>query len=371
MTSAAHADAAAALRAEFPVLATTGYLNAGTDGPIPRRATEAAATRMLEELERGRGGEHHFEGLQELGARLRGRLAALLGCAPGAVGLTRSTTDGVNTVLGGLELGPGDEVLTSDEEHPGLLAPLAAARGRRGFAIRSAPFTALPGEVGPRTRLVACSHVSWVNGGVVDAAALAETGAMVLLDGAQGLGAVPVDVEALGCDFYAASGQKWLCGPDGSGSLFVHPRRLEELRPSWPGYPSLADPGTALELPYRPDAARYDVGVLPGPAGAWSLAAHELLASAGWDWVHARATSLAARLADRLAERGLAVAPRGRSTLVSWRSKDAEAEVRRLDVAGYVVRQLPGRGLVRASVGAWSSEEELEGLALLSGEPAG
>ena len=371
MTSAAaEAAAVAALRAEFPVLARTAYLNAGTDGPIPRRATEAAATRMLEELERGRGGEHHFLGLQELAARLRARLATLLGCAPGAVGLTRSTTDGVNTVMGGLELGAGDEVLTSDEEHPGLLAPLAAARARRGFTIRVAPFASLPGEVGPRTRLVACSHVSWVNGAVVDAAALAETDALVLLDGAQGLGAVPVDVAALGCDFYAASGQKWLCGPDGSGSLFVHPRRLDELRPSWPGYPSLEDPSTALELPYRPDAARYDVGVLPGPAGAWSLAAHEMLAETGWEWVHGRAAGLAARLAELLAERGMDVASRGPSTLVSWRSPDAEAEVRRLAEAGYVVRQLPGRGLVRASVGAWSTEAEIAGLASLAGGTA-
>ena len=96
---------------------------------------------------------------------------------------------------------------------------------------------------------------------------------------------------------------------------------------------------------------------------------HELLAETGWAWVHDRATALAARLAERLAERGLAVAPRGPSTLVSWRSAGAEEEVRRLAEAGYVVRQLPGRGLVRASVGAWSSEEELEGLAVLAGMP--
>ena len=323
------------------------------------------------QVEQGRGGSAFFEGLLIPAARtLRERIARLLGCDASEVALTGSTTDGVNSVLSGLDLGPRDEVLTSDQEHPGLLVPLALGARRRGFRLREAPFAGLAGAVGPETTLAACSHVSWVTGQLVDAEALAAAGAPVLLDGAQGLGAVRTDVAELGCDFYAASGQKWLCGPDGSGSLFVHPRRLEAVAPSWPGYGALADPGAALELDYRPDAARYDVGVLPGPAGAWSLASLDLLEEVGWEWVHERSTSLAEGLAARLAERGLELAPRGRSTLVSWRSADPEAEVHRLAEEDIVVRQLPGRGLVRASVGAWSGEEELEHLAVLAGQPA-
>lgn len=356
------ADSAEAFRAEFPVLRSVSYLNAGTDGPIPRRAAEAAVTRVRAELEGGRGGAHHFAGLDELKGALRGRLAPLLGCAPEEVALTRSTTDGVNTVVSGLDLGPDDEVLTTEEEHPGLLAPLAAARRRHGFEVRAVPFAEIAGEVGPRTALVACSHVSWVSGRVVDAPALARSGARVLLDGAQGLGAVPVDVGALGCDYYAASGQKWLCGPDGSGALYVRRAHFEALAPSWPSYGSLSDPLLAEELPYRPDAARYDVGVVPGPTGAWSLAALDLFAEHGWDWIHDRAAGLATALAGRLAERGIEVAPRGRSTLVSWADPDPEGVVARLAAEGIIVRQLPGRGLVRASVGAWTTEEELERL---------
>jgi L-cysteine/cystine lyase len=251
-------------------------------------------------------------------------------------------------------------VLTSDEEHPGLLAPLAAARRRHGFSIRSAPFAEVPGAVGANTRLVACSHVSWISGRVLDAAAI---DVPLLLDGAQGLGAVPVDVGNLGCDFYAASGQKWLCGPDGSGSLFVRRDQLERLAPAWPGYGSLADPPRALELPYAPDAARYDIGVAPGPPTAWALASLSVLEEAGWEWVHERAIRLAARLGDLLAGAGVEVVERGPSTLVSWRDPDPERTVARLYGEGFVVRQLPGRGLVRASVGAWASEEELDRLA--------
>jgi selenocysteine lyase/cysteine desulfurase len=346
---------AVALRSEFPVLERVAYLNAGTDGPVPRRAAEAAERRIRHELEAGRSGEQHFASIIETGAKVREKVAGAFGCRPEDVAMTRSTTDGINTVLSALELGPGDEVLTTDEEHPGLLAPLAAGRVRRGFDVRVVPFAEIVGEAGPRTKLIACSHVSWVNGRVVDADGLADAAAPVLLDGAQGLGAIPLGMEELGCDWYAASGQKWLCGPDGSGYLYAP----AELVPPWPGYGALEDPRRPLDLVLHPGARRFDMGIVPGSMAAWALASLELLEEAGWEAVHDRGTSLAARLADMLAERGRDVAPRGRSTLVSWRSDDPEEEVRRLAAAGVVVRHLPGRGLVRASVGAWSSEEDL------------
>src|SRR3954471_3920113 len=195
------------LRTEFPVFERLAYLNAGSNGPIPHAAAEAAQEELRLQTETGRGDKAFFMDRILLRIEeLRRRVAPLLGCEPEELAVTDSTTSGVNSVVSMLELGPGDEVLTSDEEHPGLLAPLAAGRARRGFAVRAVPFDELPGEVGPRTRLVAASHVSWISGRVVDAAGLAGAGVPVLLDGAQGLGAVPVNVRALGCDFYAASG---------------------------------------------------------------------------------------------------------------------------------------------------------------------
>jgi glutamate/tyrosine decarboxylase-like PLP-dependent enzyme len=92
---------------------------------------------------------------------------------------------------------------------------------------------------------------------------------------------------------------------------------------------------------------------------AAALAAVETLAEAGWNAVLERGPALAAELSARLCERGVSVVGRGASTLVAWESSDSAAEVERLAGASFVVRELPGRGLVRASVGAWSSEEEL------------
>ena len=358
----------AAFRSQFPVFERLSYLNAGTEGPVPEQAAAAAHARIDLEAEQGRCGRPYFDGVVELAAEARTGYARVLGCEDSDVALTGSTTDGVNTVLAGLDLRAGDEVITTDEEHPGLLAPLARARQRHGITIRVVPFAELPGEVSATTRLIACSHVSWVSGRLMDVAALTETGVPVLLDAAQALGAIALDVRGLGCDFYAASGQKWLCGPEGSGCLYVRPDRVDELLIPWPGYGSLSSGDKALELDPADGAKRFDHGFPSGLRSAWTLASLRMFESAGWEWVHDRAATLAAGLADRLAERGLEVGPRGRTTLVAWTapSGDAEADVARLAAEGIVVRMIPSHDMVRASVGAWSSEAELDRLAALS-----
>jgi L-cysteine/cystine lyase len=352
-----------AFRAEFPVLARFAYLNAGTDGPIPQAAADAVRGRMAEETMHGRVGPAHFEQSRTLAASVRAGYADVLGTQPIEVALTGSTTDGVNTVIGGLALGSGDEILTTDQEHPGLLAPLRRARLVRGVTIRSVPFEEIAGEVGRRTRLVACSHVSWVGGAVVDVDAIKAAGVPLLLDAAQALGAVPIDVHALGCDFYAASGQKWLCGPDGSGCLWVAPERLDELEPPWPGYGTLSDHLDCLESGLTDGVPRLDHGFPPAVRSVWALASLNVLRDAGWAWVHERASTLAQRLADLLRERGKTVLPRGNSTLVSWETTEPEADVERLRGLGMLLRSIPTHGVIRASVGAWTSEEELERLA--------
>ena len=352
---------AADLRAEFPVLARVAYLNSGTQGPTPDRGAGAAVAEIERERVEGRGNANHFGSLMATGERLRELAAGVLACSTEEVALTGSTTDGMNAALSALDLGPGDEVVTSDEEHPGLLAPLAVGSARRGYDVRVAPFAEVANAIGPRTKLVACSHVSWVNGQVVDTAALAAADPLVLLDGAQGLGAIPTPMAELGCDFYGAAGQKWLCGPDGTGFLYVRGDLCPDLPPPWSSFMTLENPADPLVSPPKAGARRFDIG-FSAPLWAWSAAALELLGEFGWQDVHERGPALAATLAERLAERGREVAPRGRSTLVAWRSDDAALEAARLSEAGVWVREIPGRGLVRASVGAWSSEDDLERL---------
>jgi selenocysteine lyase/cysteine desulfurase len=348
------------LRAEFPVLRTRAYLNAGTDGPLPDGAVQAAAGELEREAADGRTFAH-FERRRELNEQLRVAYAGALGADPDDVALTTCTSDGMAQTIAGLALSEGDEIVTSDEEHPGLLGALGAARELRGASIREVPMSDVAAAVGPRTRLVACSHVGWMSG-LLAPSELAQVDVPVLLDGAQGVGAVPVDVRALGCDAYAGAGQKWLCGPDGLGMLYVSPELSERLEVSRRGYANLQDPNSGIDARLHEDARRFDTLSLSAEAVACALSAVELLESAGWQAVHERARSLAAGLAERLAERGREVAPRDDTTLVSFASDDAEAERELLAGRGCVVRNIPGRPWLRASVGAWNDESDLDRL---------
>jgi selenocysteine lyase/cysteine desulfurase len=353
-------DAVATLRAQFPVLGRIAYLNAGTNGPVPAAATAAACAELEREQADGRAGVAHLERRRRLAGDLRAAYAARVGCAPADVALTTSTTEGIARVLLALDLRAGDEIVTSGEEHPGVLGPLAGQRAR-GVEVRIAPWGDVADAVGPRTRLVVCSHVSWRSGRFASAA-LGELDVPVVLDGAQGAGAVPVDVGALGADAYAAAGQKWLCGPEGTGLLYVSERLRERLSPSAPAFDNLAVPALGLDAVVHPDARAYDTPALPAASLAQAGAALAVLEAAGWDSVHGHAADLAATAADALRERGRDVLDRDRTTLVTWREPDAEAAVARLAAAGVVVRSLPNEDLVRASFGGWSSADDLDRL---------
>lgn len=348
-----------ALRAEFPILERLAYLNAGTDGPLAARAADAARAALDHQLGEGRF-LAHFEaraaGLQQL----RAAYAGMLGCAPHDVALTTSTSEGLGKVLTGLGLGPGDEILTSDQEHPGLIGPLLAA-ARRGVRIRTGPLATLAEHLTPATTAVACSHVGWLSGELADPG-LADAGVPVVLDGAQGAGAVPVRLEYLNCAAYAAAGQKWLCGADGTGLLYVAPKWQARIAPSAPGYGGFADASQGLAGELHADARAHDTPALPREGVALSVAAARLLAEAGWDDVYARATDQARVLAERLAGAGRVVAPRAATTLVSWEDADPPAASARLAAAGVVVRHLPHTPYVRASVGAWTSDADLDRL---------
>ncbi len=349
----------AALRGEFPVLQRVAYLNAGTDGPLAAAAVRSAQFELEAALGEGRA-TPHFERRFALQAQLREGYARVMGCAVEDVALTTSTSEGIGAVMAGMDLGPGDEIVSSDQEHPGVIGPLKAARDR-GATVRLVPFGELANAVAPATTLVVCSHVGWVSGELAPAE-LAQVDVPVLLDGAQGSGAVPVDVGALNCAAYAAAGQKWLCGADGTGMLYVSPRWRERIRPIAPSYISLEDTTRGLESPYKGDARRYDTPSLSRETVALSAGALAVLERHGFDDVLARGRAQAAELARRLAETGHTVAPRGDSTLVAWEDPDPEATRDRLREAGVIVRNLPGRPLLRASVGAWNDDADLDRL---------
>ncbi len=166
----------------------------------------------------------------------------------------------------------------------------------------------------------------------------------------------------LGCDAYAAAGQKWLCGPDGTGMLFTTAELRERLAVERRGFGNMENPGDGLDARLHPDARRLDALGLNGETLALAVTAFDVLARAGWRELQDRAAELAESLAASVTGVGRTVAPRGRGTLVAFTSDDPPGERERLAQAGVVLRDIPGRPWLRASVGAWNDESDLERL---------
>lgn len=352
---------AAEARAQFPVLERYAYLNAGSVGPLPRAAASAVHAYARRELEEGRGSMAYFKEVLDLRERAREHLAALVSVPADRLALTSSTTDGCNIVLGGLDLSTDDEVVTTDVEHFGLLGPLHASGARvRVARVRERPAAAaletIVAEITPRTRLVAVSHVAWTTGHVLPIAELKrETGLPLLVDGAQSVGAIPVDASPF--DFYTVSGQKWLCGPNPTGALYV--ADAESLRVAEPTYLSQASYEPDGRFEPRDGAARFDSGWIPPGFLAGLLAALD----AAPEWRFERGREVAARCRELLAERYDVVTEADQATLVSFRAEgDAAETAARLLEQGVVVRDMPGTGWLRASCGYWTSEDDLERL---------
>ncbi|MEO6496203.1 MAG: aminotransferase class V-fold PLP-dependent enzyme [Solirubrobacteraceae bacterium] len=351
----------ASFRTQFPVCEEKAFLNAGTCGPLPRSAVAAYQMVAEQALTEGRA-MAYYEAFFEARDRLRAGYAELLGAEPADVSVITATSEGMVRVLLGLDLQAGDEVLIAADEHPGLLGPLAALRDRLGLTVREVPLEQIAEAATDKTRLVACSHVGWTTGEPAPSLTGLPDDLPVLLDGAQGVGAVPVDLGALGCSFYAGSGQKWLCGPVGTGMLWVSPAWRDRLSSVGPTYVNLEVPADGLGARPHADGRAHDAIAMSLETASAALASLDVLATFGWEHIHSRARSLAAELAEGLRSAGRDVAPRGDTTLVSWRSDDAEAEAARLAAANVVVRSFLGLPYVRASVGAWNDRSDIERL---------
>lgn len=343
-------------RAQFPVLDRYAYFQAGSVGPLSRFTLDAMHEEETRAATEGRGSIARFERVLAARDALRSEVAELVGSDAAHVALTASTTDGCNIVLAGFELTPADEVITTTDEHFGLIGPLHTSGARVVVAQPNAE--AIVAAVTPRTRLIAVSHVLWTTGQILPVGKLREeTGVSILVDGAQSVGAMAVDVSGL--DYYTVSGQKWLCGPEGTGALVVaDPESLRVARPSYLSQQSHEPDGTYVP---REGAARFDPNLTPNAHVAGLRTAISSLP----EWAFERAARAAERCRGLLREAGAdVVVPDERATLVAWRVPvDESADiVRRFAQADVIVRDLPGRGLVRASVGWWTSERDLERL---------
>ena len=242
-----------AVRADFPILSrqVNGkplvYLDNGASAQKPRCVIDAMTTAYSHEYANVHRGLHYLSNLAtEKYEAVRGTIARFLNApSEDEIVFTTGTTEAINLVSYGWaapRFQPGDEIVLSIMEHHANIVPWHFLRERQGVVLKWVDVDAngdldpqaVIDAIGPRTRLVAITHMSNVLGTVVDVKAIcagaAAKGVPVLVDGSQAAVHMPVDVVDLGCDFYAITGHK-LYGPSGSGAIFIRKERMAEMRP--------------------------------------------------------------------------------------------------------------------------------------------
>lgn len=305
------------IRAAMPVVTRSVYLNTGTNGPLPRRAYDAILDYARIEFESGRIGQPAFDRFVDVMNETRGLVAELLGCTPEEIALTHNTTEGMNIALLGLDWHADDELITSFTEHEGGLNPAALLKTRYGVKVvytdigtcNCDPIFSLRRALTPRTKAVVISHVSWATGAILPMRELCEmahrVGALVICDAAQACGMIPTHVYELDVDAYAISGQKWLCGPDGTGALFIRRDLFSKIQNTFASYLSLKKRVTSAnaEIEFGETAQRYQfashyVPAVRGLAETLQWLRDEI----GWEWIYRRTDELGQYTYDALSQ---------------------------------------------------------------------
>jgi cysteine desulfurase / selenocysteine lyase len=362
---------------EFPVTRECAYLNHAGVGPLSRRAAERMA--MLAETVSRSGDRLWLDRMQEV-ERVRGLAARLLGARETReVAFVENTSTALSLAAEGLDWKPGDNVVGAALEFPSNVYPWMslAARGVEYRRAQERDGRIDPEElfslIDSRTRMLALSWVQYASGFRSDLARLGracrELGILFVVDVIQGLGALPLDVEADFIDVAAASAHKWLLGPEGIAMLYVSDRVVERLRPVRSGWRSMRDPfqWTEFDLTWGDGAKRFESGTL-NVYGILALGGSlDVLLAVGAEEIEPRVLALANRAARGLADLGFSVVssrhrgetsgivtavPTGRSGC------SAEELVKRLNERGVVVAARAGR--LRIAPHFYNTAEEIE-----------
>jgi selenocysteine lyase/cysteine desulfurase len=329
------------VRSQFLIDPDLTYMNNGSLGPMPLTVVEAndSTARHLA----ANPIDYHLEEKRE---EVRTRLAAFVGADADEIAITRSTTEGMNIFAHGIDWRPGDEVLMCTHEHPGGYGAYRTLEARRGIRIKWIELPTPPQDheeildryrqaMSQRTRVVVASHITFVTGLLMPVRELAELahsqGTLLSVDGAHPLGMLSLDLKGLGCDHYAASGQKWLLGGTGTGLCFIRRDLQEKI---WPllGFADMEQHASG-----RLGARKYEMSGqqnLPSVSGLG--AAIRLQERIGKARIEARVRALGRQLRE-----GLGAIPEVRL----WTSADARLSA---GLTSFTVGQVPMHNVARA-----------------------
>jgi L-cysteine/cystine lyase len=345
-------------RKMFPALSGNSYVYLNSGGSGPPSCETISAMREADDLCSGPAyleGTDFYAHQHNLYARARESAGRLVNAAPDDLALTQSTTHGMNLGALALDWEAGDEVISSRSEHPGCLVPLHALEKRYAVQLKLVEPPITPEKIEramtPSTRLVAISHVDWTTGEVLpleEISTLAHgRGSLTLVDGAQSVGNIPVDIPATGVDMYAFTGHKWVLGPEGMGAFYVRP---------------------GLEEYFHEGARRFEASTISPALAAGFAAAAEAVYERGPEGFAEirRRADLLIGLLEEMPRITLRSPRAARCGLVSFEISGVTPQeaAENLLAKEFVVRFIPEPyPYVRASTHLFNTEEELEALA--------
>jgi L-cysteine/cystine lyase len=378
----------ATFRAQFPALANKTYFNYGGQGTLSDRAFEAIVS-----TERHIQIDGPFNG--KINAALsvtcndtRSAIADLLGVPDTTISLTEDVTVGCNIALWGLAWQAGDRIVMTDCEHPGVIAAVAEIARRFDLTVTIAPILDILNDGDPvaaivdrltsRTRLVIVSHLLWNTGYVLPLAEInrachsfpTETGQTirVLVDAAQSVGILPLDLDAIEVDFYAFTGHKWLCGAAGVGGLYVSEAARDDLAPTFIGWRGIEMDALGNPTDWQPNGQRYEVATSAYPLYAGlceAIAVHDEwgTASERYAAICDRALRLWSGLQDLDGVECWSISP-PRSGLVSFTHVSGQHQtlVSHLETQGFMLRTILDPDCIRACVHYFTTDEEIDRL---------
>ncbi len=260
-------------RQQFPALENKTYFNYGGQGPMPQVVMDAITEAQAYIQEIGPFGTEVGRWIDEETKAIKVAIASELNVLPETITITEDVTVGCNIALWGIDWNSGDHLLLTDCEHPGIVA-IAEEIGRR-FAVEVTtcplietlnegdPVAVIEQHLRPNTRLVVLSHILWNTGQVLPLDTITKlcinNQTRLLVDAAQSVGSMPLNLTELKVDFYAFTGHKWLCGPGGVGGLYVRPEIRDSLKPTFIGWRSIITNTQGKFVDWHPDGKRYEV----------------------------------------------------------------------------------------------------------------
>lgn len=373
-------------RQQFPALLHKTYFNYGGQGPLPSVALAAMQQAHMTFQEMGPFSSAANTWITEEARLTREAIGTALQVSPDTIVLTENVSMGCNIALWGIDWQPGDHILMSDCEHQGIIAQVQAVQRRFGVHVSTCPIletlnggdpvAIVASHLQPNTRLVVLSHILWNTGQVLPLGDIvaachhypAAHPVQVLVDAAQSVGVLPLNLDELEVDFYAFTGHKWWCGPAGLGGLYIRPAAMPSLLPVFVGWRSVMTDESGQPVGWKPGAYRFEVATSDYPLYAGLRAAlqvHDQWATLNQRYQQIQA--LSHRLWQQLRELPHVTCLRTtppEAGLVSFQlaGRFHERGVQALEAEGILVRTIRHPNCIRACVHYLTSEAEIERL---------